>query len=129
MGACPSPSSHRGQPRECIARAPGPPGRVRGSGRTAVTGQIDVGAARLHGGLQVLAPGLRLVPRIAEGRSPELRQDPHRARESGITDGDDELELAPPCLAVGPLRGGQLLRRGPPSAGAPPPPPPTPPPL
>jgi hypothetical protein len=80
------------------------------SGLTAVAGEIDVGAARLHGSLQVLAPGLGLVPRIAEGRTPELRQDPHRTRESGITDGDDELELAPPCLAVGPLLGGQPHR-------------------
>ncbi len=110
MGACPSPSSHRGQLRE-YSQGPQAAGIEAASGRATVADEIDVGAARRHRGLQVLAPRLRLRRRVAEQGRSSCFKTCRRAGESGVADLHDEIELTLPGLEVGPLGTGELLRR------------------
>jgi hypothetical protein len=115
MGACPSPSSHRGQPREYSDAPRGawtvrPRSKPRSRGATAA-GEINVGPDRVHRRLEILASRPRLRRRISERGSLELLQDLRGSRESGIADGDEEVELALPRIEVGLLGGRELLRR------------------
>ena len=113
MGACPSPSSHRGQLREYSQGLPAAlTRRARQDGRPSQTRSTSEPAAATAAWRSSHAA---LVSAAASRNTGcvELLEDPVRGREAGVADLHDEVELPSPGVEEGLLRRSQLRRAGP----------------